>query len=272
VSEPLTRAERDALLKRVAELKATLYPGESGRPEPKGPARLKMMDTYYQMLAEYGDRLPRVAMSRCPLTQQVLKRSLDPYGLDGPWWHKSRIVKIEEPPAPPTFKVLLGALALNGRTPSEATQEVTPGPEVPFVVPRLLELPGMVAVVARLDLANGDVAYPVGYFSSEEIRPERLHQHWLRQDLWFKTADGGTSWLIQNDPYDYELGPWIEREKLLWIRPGDADAKLVGKGDGEACPYLGLDGERLPQSISGGERAFLDAPNGQPFDPYAEFP
>ena len=268
MSAPITREERDALIARAREFEERLYPAEGGPEAPSGPKRVKMMDTYYQVLAEYGDRLPRVPMSRCPHTKLLLKRSLDPFGLDGYWWHKSRIVKIEEPAAPPTFMVPLGALHLNARVPEEVTAEVIPGPEVPFVVPRLMGLPGMKAVVSRLELARGDIAHVIAYFASDPIHPQFLHQHWLRQDLWYPNDAGGTSWLIQNDAWDFELAPWIERGALSWIAPGDAEMTLRTEVGG--CPYLGLPGAHEPQSLSGGSRILLDAPNGVPIDPYAE--
>lgn len=268
MSEPLTRAERDALLARIAEINAVLYPPEGAPPAPSGPKRVKLMDVRYQMLAEYGDRLPRVPFSRCPHTQVVLKRSFDPFALDGPWWHKSRTVKIEEPAAPPTFMVVLGALDLRGREPVEAVAPVLPGPAAPFVVPRLLRLPGMKAVISQLPVGTGDVAYPIAYFSEEPHPPARLHQPWLRQDMWYPNDSGGTSWGIKNDPWDFDLRPWIESGQLLWIRPGDADTTLRSHAEGEACPYLDLPGERLPQTLGGGKRGVMDLPDGSPVLPF----
>lgn len=271
MSAPLTRAERDELLARAAALERELYPPEGGPPEPTGPARVKILDAYYKVLHEYGDRLPRVPFSRCPHTQLVLKRSLDPYGLDGPWWHKSRIVNVEEPAAAPTFKVLLGALNLNGREPAEAVAEVIPGPEAPFVVPRLLELPGMQAVVSRLALETGDTAHVIAYFSGDDIPTHKLHQHWLRQDLWFPNASGGTSWLTMNDPYDFDLQKWIAAGKLWWIAPADPEMRLVGGAGGAACPYAGLAGDPHPQILTGGKRGLLEIPNGTKVNPFAEW-
>jgi len=268
MSEPLTREARASLLARVAELHAVLYPPDDDTPAPSGPRRVKLLDQSYQVLAEYGDRLPRVVMSRCPHTQQVLKRSFDPFGLDGPWWHKSRTVRIDEPPAPTTFMVLLGALDLRGRTPSEAAAPVIPGPSVPFVVPRLLGLAGMKAVISRIELQTGDLAYPIAYFADEPHPPASLHQHWLRQDLWYPNDTGGTSWTIKNDPWDFDLAPWIDSGQLYWIQPGDAEARLHSRETGDPCPYLGLPGEHDPQALGGGARQLMELPDGTPIDPF----
>jgi hypothetical protein len=229
-----------------------------------------LRENYYLALGEYADRLPRVTLSTCPFSGKPFKHSFDPWGLDGPWWHQSREFDIEEPAAPPTFKVLLGALALNGRNPVEAKRVVTPGPEVPFVVPRLLKLPGMVAVISQLKLESGDVAYPVAYYSPEPIPPEQLHQFWLEQDFWFKLADEKSAWLIANDPWDFDLQPWIKSGKLRWIRPGDPNAEVVDTQTGEACPYLNLPGDRFPQNIAFGERSLLELPDGTSVNPYVD--
>ncbi len=226
-------------------------------------------EKYFQALAEYADRLPRVPMSACPFTGEILKRSFDPWGVDGAWWHQDIEVRIEEPSPPPTFRLLLGALALHGREPTEARDPVLAGPEVPFVVPRLLELPEMVAVVSQLPLETGDTAYPVAYFSTEEIPPQALHQPWLRQELWFKMPDGKSAWLIANDPWDFELQPWIDAGKLRWVAPGDQAMRVLGAGVG-ACPYVGLEGAREPASLAAGERFPLPLPDGVPVNPFED--
>ena len=210
----LTRERRDTLLARLRELDTMLYPPDETALTPRGAERARIKETYFKVLDEYFDRLPRVVMSVCPFTGNPLVRSFDPFGLDGPWWHKDILAEINEPAAPSTFKTLLGALYLGSRQPAEVIQEVIPGPEVPFVVPRLLGLPGMVAVVSELKLETGDRAFPVAYFSEQDIPPAKLHQTWLRQDLWFKTETGDTSCLIANDTWDFDLAPCIERKQL----------------------------------------------------------
>lgn len=264
----LTRPERDALVRRIRDLEAGLYPPTEA-PQPTEHERDLLRESYYLALGEYFDRLPRVLMSVCPFTGEPLRRAFDPWGLDGFWWHQRPLAKIEEPAAPPTFRVLLGALSLAGRGPSEAVETVMPGPEVPFVVPRLLALPGMVAVVHRLALETGDVAHTIGYFSEEEIPPELLHQHWLRADLWFKDEEGDPGWLIANDAWDFELAPHVAAGALRWVREGPDGPEVAGAADGP-CPYAGLEGERRPQAIAGGEREWLEPPSGEPFDPFRE--
>jgi hypothetical protein len=263
----MTRSERDELLRQLAALEAQLYPDDESQ-EPTDRAALRLQDEVDRILGEYADRLPRIVMGASPFTGEPLLRSFDPFGLDGPWWWKDRPFKIDEPDAPPGFQVLLGALALNGRKPVEATDELIPGPEVPFVVPRLLELPNMVAVVTRLELETGDVAYPISYWSTATIDPADLHQPWLRQELWFSSAEGAPSWLISTAPWDFDLAKAISSDQLMWIAPRDPQNAVLGRDSGQACPYANLAGGKQPQSIVAGERDWLDLPDGVPVEPF----
>ena len=267
MSEPITREERNALVARIAQLSKQLFSPDS-RETIAQKARLR--DTYLHVLGEYTDRLPRIVMSACPFSGAPLKRSFDPFGTDGPWWHKDRTFTPDEPAAPPTFRVLLGALDLHGRVPAESTDAVLAGPDAPFVVPALLEMPGMVAVISRLELATGDIAYPVAYYSQEKIPGSALHQFWTRPELWFTDEKGDKGWTVSNDAWDFELAPWIERAKVRWIRPGDTKAKVIGPESGEPCPYVGLPGDRMPQVLGGGERVLDDPPDGEPADPFSD--
>ncbi len=263
----LTTSDRAALLHKAWELESKLYPADR-KQMPEGRAAATLREAYYLTLGEYVDRLPRIVMSVCPHTGQPLKKSFDRWGVDGPWWHKDREVKIEEPKPPATFKVLQGALALHKRVPLEARAPVIPGPEVPFVIPRLLQLPGMVAVVSRLQLETGDIAYPVGYFSTAEIPHPRLHQFWLKDDYWFNLENGKSAWLIANDVWDFDLAPWVRSGKLRWTE-GEGEAMRVVDGlKTESCPFLDLPGDRLPQSLGFGKRELLDLPDGTPVNPF----
>jgi len=267
VSEPFSRAERDDLMARVRDAERLLYPPE-GQPRPSRPETARLLDLTFQLLAEYADRLPRILLSACPFTNAPLKRSIDPFDLGGFWWQKDRTFTPDEPAPPPSFKLLMGAVDLRGRSPAETTEAVLAGPDVPFVVPRLLRLPDMVAVVHRIELESGDVAYPIGYFSREPIDPSFLHQHWTRPELWFETPEGDSGWMVANDPWDFDLEPWIASGRLRWIRTGDGKLAVVGADSGEACPYVGLQGERRPQVLGAGRRALEDPPNGEPPTPF----
>lgn len=267
MSEAFTRDERTALLMRIRAAETALYPQE-GPPPPK-PLRPRLRDAYYALIGEYADRLPRVLMSACPFTGAPLVRSFDPFGFDGLWWHKDRTFTPEEPAAPLTFKVLLGAMQLNGREPAESKETVLAGPDAPYVVPRLLNLPGMVAVIHRLELGTGDVAWPIAYFTEREIHPAALHQFWTRPEMWYENENGQKLWIYKNDTWDFELGPWIEQGKLKWLKRGTEKPEVVGLESGP-CPYAGLPGDHAPQVMGGGQRELEDLPTGEPAMPFEE--
>jgi hypothetical protein len=266
--QSLTREERDRLLAELADIDARRYPeDESAEPEARESALLR--ERYFLKLAEYADRLPRVVLSACPFCSEPLARAFDPYGLDGPWWHTDVEVAFEEPRSCPHFQVLLGAVDLRGREPAEVTAAVKPGPDAPFVVPVLLDLPGMVAVAGLFELATGDLAYPIAYFSDQEIAPAQLHQPWCRDAYWFKDAEGNAGWSIANDVYDFDLAPHLAAGRLRWVDLAGQPPRVCGAADGP-CPLVDLAGDRERQLLSGGERELYGLPNGEVLDPFGD--
>ena len=269
MSEPFTQQERDALVLRVREAEQLML--SSGKDDNNSILHFtRKKDTYLQLLGEYADRLPRLAMSACPFTGKIVRRTIDPFGTDGPWWHKDRVFTPEEPDAPPSFHVLLGALDLRGRAPQESTDTVLAGPDAPFVVPALLEMPEMIAVVSRVEFATGDLAYPIAYFSTEKFPGSALHQFWTRPEHWFTDDEGNRSWTVATDLWDFDLAPYVASGKLRWIEPGDAEMRVRDGLTGGRCPYVGLPGDRLPQLLGGGERDLEDLPSGNPAQPFEE--
>jgi hypothetical protein len=265
VAEPFPKEERDALVRRARDLWARMYP--PGDEEPSPPDFARFRERYYQALAEYADRLPRRVLGVCPFTGEPLLRSFDPFGLDGFWWHVDCVIAPEEPRAPAAFRVLLGALTLGRPAPVEVLDPVKPGPDVPFVVPALLELPGMRAVAGRVEMPTGDVAWPISYWSTEEIDPKDLHQPWCRDMYWFPGETGESGWSIANDPWDFDLRRWVQAGKLSWA---DLDASPpVLRPD--ASPLLAeRPGERRPQLLAKGSRQFLPLPDGARVVPFGE--
>ena len=265
-----TQEVRDSLVAKIASLKDDLYPERRGLAPPNEKTKNRLREAYYAALAEYADRLPRIIFGRCPFTGAPFTRVIDPFGLDGPWWHQKCVLKIDEPTAPKAFKTHLGALSLNGRKPIEVGGKVSPGPDSPFVIPRLLRLPGMIAVLRQIDLEIGDRAWVVSYWSRENIPPVRLHQPWLRVDHWFKNERGKSAWTIANDTWDFELEPYLADGRLRWIQPGDSQQRVVSFADKEQCPFVGLPGDRRPQVFSGGARGLAPLPDGSAINPFAD--
>jgi hypothetical protein len=146
-----------------------------------------------------------------------------------------------------------------------------PGPEVPFVVPRLMDLPGMLAVVGKLDMERSGPAYPVAYFSTEDIHPASLHQEWRRTDMWYERG-GREVWSVKNDVWDFDLQPWADDDRLRWVMLdlGDDPPPVHKASDGKACPFVNLPGERMRQIIFDGGRDLVEPPDGSILNPFEE--
>jgi hypothetical protein len=267
-SGELDREERDRLVARIREDLIAFAPTD----DPQlARERVFGRERFYQALAEYSDRLPRLTLSVCPYCEQELRRAIDPFGVDGPWWHKSPPFEIEEPSTCEHFQVLLGAYRLQRSEPEEARDPVLAGPDVPFVIPALLNLPGMVAVISQLTLQNGDRIYPIPYFSDQKIAPDLLHQTWLRDTYWFQNENGKWVWTVANDTWEFDLMPFLRRGSIAWIEDLSPPPRLH-RGDAERCPYADLPGERRPQLFSNGKREWLELPSGETLVPFGEPP
>jgi hypothetical protein len=267
MADELTRTARDELVQRIYDLEARIYspPGTT----PLTPAeRAVAREQLYATLGEYADRLPRMRLSVCPFCEAPLKRVFDPFGMDGPWWHADVTVKYEEPASCEHFRVLLGAVHVGDRVPDEVQGEVRPGPEAPFVVPALLSRAGMRAVAGHVALATGDSAFPVAYFSDQPTRAIELHQPWLRTTYWFE-HNGRTGWTTKNDVFDFDLRPYVEAGRLLWVDL-QLEEDRVFSGEDAEFPFHDLPGVRERQQIVGGQREFLGLPTGEPLNPFDE--
>jgi hypothetical protein len=247
----MTRVERDALLARNGEAReryqrnldthaaALDHPGEIGIDEESevfvdSPAYREARAAYAEMVAvetEYFRALPRMVMAPCPFCGQPLHRSFDPFGLDGLWWRSD--AQPEEPEACLHFCVLQGAVKLDGPAPA-ADFEVHPGPARPFVVPRLLEQPGMTAVLAELPVEGG-VAYPVAYFAPRRPPVQALAAGWTRTSFVYTTQLGEHRWRAADERPDFDLARWIAAGRLRWCRPDSDRTRLDDEG---SCPFL----------------------------------
>lgn len=197
---------------------------------------------------QYFAELPRLALSCCPFDERPLYRTFDPFGLDGLWWRSD--VTPEEPPCCRHFCALTGAINFGVQKPAAGSFEVRPGPEVPYVIPRLLQLPGMVAVVSQLTMDNGYAAYPVAYFAERRPPPQELCLEWRRTQLSYTTQMGESGWTVPADDWDFDLGPWLEAGKLRWCTPKTAELAPRGRLSLKN-PYVDLPGERSARVLRG---------------------
>jgi hypothetical protein len=200
--------------------------------------------------SEYFRLLPSIVMSCCPFDAQPLIRSFDAYGLDGLWWRPDASTR--ETPTCPHFCVVRGAVNYAGKRPRAGDFEVHPGPEVPYVIPRLLNYPDMIAVVSQIEMKNGYTAYPVTYFAARRPPPQELTAGWARTLHTYTTQLGISGWKADNDAWDFNLLTWLEQGKVRWCPPA-TDNSVLSVDPPEQCPYLDLNGAR--------ERMVVEADN-----------
>lgn len=152
---------------------------------------------------------------------------------------------------PPTWFGTNGAIRLCGPVP-DTPFLIKPGPEVPFVLPRLLSDPRVKAVIASVPV-GGHTALAISYVAKpwpEDLQPINA---WANNSYRAVTPGGRATFgqALDEGNHDYEIAPWIQRGKLLWIAPGDLGATL--RGDVDACPYVGMEGHRDVLRIKWGE-------------------
>lgn len=229
---------------------------------PRSPRDKAIASSLSENYDEYVDLLPLVQLARCPFTNDVASISIDDAGIDGPWWDYISPVRGEDD-LPPTFFCLTGSLKLNG-DPENTEFLVKPGPEVPFVVPGILERDNIKAVLSHIKIGKHD-GHAVTYFAQPIPTDVGRFNTWGMDRSWYEGAEEPLVYYEVNEdfePIDFELRPWIERQKLYWIAPGDKKLRLRSEVDG--CPYLDLEGRRTFIRIQYGQVWEPDIPEGVP--------
>ncbi|RLC76138.1 MAG: hypothetical protein DRJ03_20155 [Chloroflexi bacterium] len=204
------------------------------------------------MLTEYADRLPIWLHSRCPFCGEPLYWKIDPFDLDGDWWHWRGIQgEWIIPPTCPHLFCVDGALNLEEHQPTEVQRRVVwMASEVPFVKPRLLELGNVIAVIHRLPqkIAGRYTGYPVVYFGNPRPPLSEGSLGWARTEYY----DENGMWLIIYDVQDYDLDKWIAARKVCWLAPDDPEHPLVC-GLPEDYPFRDVPGRQRPYTIEKGQ-------------------
>ncbi|MDX2242490.1 MAG: hypothetical protein NW224_17525 [Leptolyngbyaceae cyanobacterium bins.302] len=214
-------------------------------------------DKLRNLIQKYRDRLPIVGLSRCPYCQAVNYLTFDAYDLDGLWWHCEKVIRARErQQLCPHFLTLSGAIKLADKI-TWSPFGVLSGPEVPFVVPHMLRDYPIKAVISQINVGS-HTAYPIVYFS--EVKPIKVEKpvcEWGNSIAVLVQKDGEFENLSSNSYHflkeyaDFDLAPWIKKEKVLWIEPGDEGLNLRSKSTGQ-CPYLNLSGRKDALLISRG--------------------
>lgn len=202
-----------------------------------------------ELITEYMAGLPVIAVSSCPFTGIVMHQSVDHFGLDGLWWnYRAACRPVEQ--LPETYFALTGALRLAG-PPTQFPFLCRPGPEIPYVVPRMLRHPAVKAVLSTGSIGEHQ-GYAITYFAKPIPDIPRINT-WGAHCYKFIDEKGQTRLGSEPDnpsELDFDLAPWIANGKLLWIAPGDTTLTLRDTVSG--CPYLGLEGRRQITYIRNG--------------------
>jgi hypothetical protein len=245
-------AQREKLMKQYIALDEKLSPdqkSEDPRQKALATEMRKIAEEMGQCRQEYDHLIPRIKVSECPFTGEPLIIAFDPVALDGFWWMEFTRRIYEGQTRPETFRVIRGAVNFRRLPPQGGRHEALIGPEVPYVIPRILQLPTMEMVISCVTLENGYVAYPMAYFSTESPEPGKLTSPWLWSNEYiFRDANGRERWLIPNDPWDFNIGKWVERGKVRWMNP-DGQTLAPASTNPADCPYVDLEGCRLPQIL-----------------------
>ena len=128
--------------------------------------------------------------------------------------------------------------------------------------PRLLEMPGMVAVISELPMANGYTADPIAYFAEKRPPPDQLTADWPRRVHVYTTQLGEEGWSPVNDAWDFDLGPWLTKGKVRWCPPESA-RDVLSSDPPDGCPYVDLPGRRERIIVQGQDSWGAGLPTGE---------
>jgi len=262
---------------RALQLKMKKYQEEGQEPPRELFDEFDCLDRQEsQAMYEFLRRRPLVLVSRCPYCAKATWVKVGVFSLLDRFWYHVYSDGREEVSEDSLCKHLFcldGALSLNGHRPTEAIAPITVtndtirmAAEAPFVKPRVLNLPTMVAVMHSFPVADKYTAYPIVYFAERQPPQEEFCIGWARQE-YVDHLEGGKPVVFigrRTDAQDYELRKWVEQGKLLWLDP-TGDEQLI-RGPVEAFPYNDVLGRRNPYTIKGGKVRNLRSPttDGRP--------
>jgi hypothetical protein len=256
--EPKPLTDRDVHLARLKELRALRVARET-QLLPVA-ARRRIHQQTKEAADQYLGALPLIKIARCPYDGSLVRKRMDVHGVDGLWWDVG--CKDEAPQGDPHVVTYVGAMrdaeSLIDKTPSGV--KILIGPEIPYVIPRLLEHDGVVCVIAELPIVTR--AYIMTYFASPSLAAGESTQPWLRETFYY--VDRGTAlWNSRSDLMDFDVARWLNRvpPKVYWITPGDVSMTLVSAPP-ERCPFVNRPGSHSPRVLTQSGISVLPAPTG----------
>lgn len=232
---PFSADERTDLIGRMLDL----YRRRAAADVALDPVRHELASDLVDLERRYARGVPRPVVSFDPISGEPFRLGIDTFGLDGFWWEVDGPQRPSDEPLPLTWYAFTGALRL--REPYEDNGfTVKLGPVAPYVVPRVLQREGVVAVVSTVAVGHHD-GWLVTYFAPWPHPPGKRINEWARTSYRVRTEPGPFGWDVALDypvEWDFDLGPWVEAGKLLWTDPADPGSPPLRGTRG--CPYLGL--------------------------------
>ena len=215
---------------------------------------------------------PQVKIAICPFCRTEVWQQVGLFTLSDSFWyeHESNGRHIPSSSICDHLFCITGALGLNGHEPTEQYSPpdaqgsyLRMAAEVPFVLPRLLDL-GLTAVLHAIPIAEKYTAYPITYFTPSPIAQ---HEHfctpWAAERFTGKMPDGSVFTGTRSDKQEYDLSDALVKEQLLWLDPRKQN-KLISVQKTE-CPYQDVNGRQHPYKIENG--IIHDLPNPQTIPP-----
>jgi hypothetical protein len=168
--------------------------------------------------------LPRLVVSRCPFTREELSLAVDTTGFDMPWFYPLEPLRSIDPEPPATFLAFTGEVPVGAGTP-EVETPWEPGPV--WVRTDLLEDERVRAVVSALSIGSTQV-WNVAYFTRSPAPELPLAADWGSAFARVRGAGGVWQWVEAplSTAISFEVEPWLDSGKLLWIRPLDPSVSL----------------------------------------------
>jgi len=249
-----TKAERDTHLAEYRrlmadyslvsdELRKLSVESEDWPPQLKRKQEAKAL--FEQSLEAYYNRLPVFTLAVCPICGAPYQHRLDPFGFDGPWWRNSKNGGVQNCAHAKLIRSAYRGVELMELKHAESS-DFRLGPEVPYVIARILEMETMVCVVSRTKMSDNDDLFAMVYFSALEVERLDLTMSW-------DVANRG-AWSHDSDRWDFDLKPWVEKGKLRFCVPGD-DPLRLGDTDVASFPFLEEPGYPARRFVSGGHKS-----------------
>ncbi|MGX1806173.1 hypothetical protein ACWIGI_10705 [Nocardia sp. NPDC055321] len=226
-------AERRRLLEEGDALLGVLRDHEEGVGGPAHDAARRRLQGLRQ---RYRSTLPEVATARCPVTGELVLFPMDVADLDGWFWNLDAPVRRHPDRLPATWLAMTGAMRVVEPVKSVPFHRF-PGPGLPYVVPRLLERPGVSAVVRELALGPHH-GWAITYFGPRPAGVPLVNE-WGTHT--YQDYDDNGAWLgwgshvDSASEQDFDLRPWLESGKVFWTALTDSALRLHTGAEG--CPF-----------------------------------